>query len=198
MQSPRCSGRFQVFIGHTKKCLQVVSLPFRITTDLINDVGTQHPITFELRFAEELITGSFMREVLIDGGVVVNIYGFVAVKSRLNVKQSAVFSAFVNTCVANLADGAILPGFLTFSWKYETALHLDGNPKVDSNFANRVPEIVARKPRICAGIDGHDQVAAPTDHLVKTEIFKMAAIRKVHIWTGIVGHSERFSQDCSE
>src|ERR1051325_3074455 len=63
---------------------------------LVNSVGAEHSITFELRFAEPLIECGLVRKLLIGQCVIDDVDRFVPVKCRFHVNENAIVRAWID------------------------------------------------------------------------------------------------------
>src|SRR5439155_23082642 len=65
-------------------------------------------------------------------------------------------------------------------------IEVDRNPKIHSNFSHRFTEVGEGTFGIRARVADYDKMAAAQHHFVKTEVFEMAAIGEIHVWTSVV------------
>src|SRR5450759_2805431 len=70
-------------------------------------------VTFELRFAEPLVAGGFVRKLLAFARVIVNVARCVAQQGGLDVDERSLSAAFVGGAVVNFSDRAVSPGFFS-------------------------------------------------------------------------------------
>jgi hypothetical protein len=61
-----------------------------LCAQLVHRVRAKHPITFELRFGEELVRGAFVRERFAPLEVLVDVARFIAITHRLDMNDNAV------------------------------------------------------------------------------------------------------------
>jgi len=65
-------------------------------------------------------------------------------------------------------------------------IEVDRNPKIHPNFSHRFTEVGEGTFGIRARVADYDKMAAAQHHFVKTEVFEMAAIGEIHVWTSVV------------
>ena len=63
-----------------------------VRAEFLHRVRAEHPITFELRFREKLVSGAFVRERFTPLKVFVDVPGLIAITRRLNVNDDAIRS----------------------------------------------------------------------------------------------------------
>ncbi len=116
------------------------------------------------------------------GGVVGDVDRFIAGQSRLDVEQRAVFGMLVDARIADDSDRAVRVAVWTMRWADANASReIDRDPEIDSDFADRIAQILERVVAIARRIGDDDEPAAPRDHFVQSEIFEMPAIGQIHV-----------------
>src|SRR6266513_599644 len=134
--------------------------------------------------------------------VFVDISRFVAVTSRLDVNDNAIWSVTaVDDGVADATHRAIV----TRSGKRVDCtaridshfVELDRDPEIDPDFANCLAEIGKGAFRIFTPVAHHNEVTAAKHHLVQSKVLEMAAIGEVYILVLIRGVSDRFGKQRS-
>src|SRR6476619_5262528 len=71
-------------------------------------------------------------------------------------------------------------------------IELDRNPKIHPNFSHRFTEVGERTFGIRACVADYDKMATAKHHFVKSEVFEMAAIGEIHVWTFVVRQAQCF------
>src|SRR5262245_46908107 len=99
----RSLQRFGEVINGRYGNLHVLECPAH---QLVHDLKSKRAITFELRFAEELVARRLMRERRICAGISSYACPFDAVITGLDVKQEAVLSAVIGGAVLDLPERA--------------------------------------------------------------------------------------------
>ncbi len=64
-----------------------------LCAELVHRVRAKHPITFKLRFGEELVRGAFVRECFAPLEVLIDVARFVAITRRLDINDNAIGSS---------------------------------------------------------------------------------------------------------
>src|SRR6476620_7926986 len=71
-------------------------------------------------------------------------------------------------------------------------IEVDRNSKIHPNFSHRFTEISKRTFGIRASVANYDEMAAAQHHFIKSEVFEMAAIGEIHVWTFGVRQAQGF------
>ena len=144
-----------------------------------------------------------MREFLVSHRVLVNVARlFHSIKGRFDIDQNTRRHLFavdfpVDARIMNLADGAVsatvVLAFIVRAGKDgKLIFKLDRNSQINANLAHRAAEILKLASFVLAGVADDDEAATPQHHFVKPEVFKMAAIGKIHKGLIRISKSERF------
>ena len=71
-------------------------------------------------------------------------------------------------------------------------LEIDAHAEIDVDLAHGIAEIGESEVGIAAGVDCHDEAAAPPHHLVDPEILEMAAVGEIDPGLGVGGQPKGF------
>src|SRR5947199_9779588 len=122
-----------------------------------------------------------MRKGRIKRGVVLYVRRLVTVHGGFYIDDDARLRAWINRTVMNAASGAMIAAELGIRFargrhRESRLIELDRNPHVDAYFANCVRQVLVAVRGISAYVRDHNQAAAPQDHLVNSEVFKVATV----------------------
>ncbi len=119
---------------------------------------------------------------------------FGAVIGRLDIEHVSIGAlGAVGAPVVDDADGVIrniFSGVGRTVAQLVQAVEDDPDAEVDIDFPHRIAEVFEGEIRVAAGIDHHNEAAAPPHHFVKPEIFEVAAIGQIDVAAFIGGLAE--------
>ena len=115
---------------------------YRFVKYLVDDMCTELPVGFELRFIEKLICRGLVREVGVAAGIVPHVRRFVARERGLQVDQKPFRGSGVDQIVADGADGMVpLAPMRPILLAQTVHIYFDFHAKVDPNLSDRISQI---------------------------------------------------------
>ena len=114
----------------------------RLVKHLVDNVRSELPVGFELRFIEKLIRRGLVREVGVAAGIVLHVWGFVTRERGLQVYQKPFGGSGVNEIVSDGAD-AMVPLALMRPILLAQTVHIyfDLHAKIDPNLSDRISQV---------------------------------------------------------